>query len=167
MREPRSADEPTEVESTDVDDRTQRVHTEYTNVLPEGVELFTVVGENHPERDQGAYTVDLRLGRCSCADSKYREPVGACKHVRRVEFATGPKPVPAGVSPGDVADEFGGKHLEKQAVRYPCITNAEITENRLKRMGPRGFEPRLRAPKARRIPSYPTVPHLEMSDSDA
>ena len=27
-------------------------------------------------------------------------------------------------------------------------------------MGPPGFEPGLRAPKARRIPSYPTVPNI-------
>jgi hypothetical protein len=72
--------------------------------------MFTVVSENHPNRDQSTYTVDLRRGWCSCADSEYRN--AECKHQRRVTFALGREPVPAAIAPSDVPGELGGEHLD-------------------------------------------------------
>ena len=97
-------------ESNELDDRTRRALTEHMGILPEGGDLYTVVGENHPDRDQSEYTVDLRLGRCSCGDSEYRD--ATCKHQRRVLYATGAEPVPAAISPDDVPGELGGDHLD-------------------------------------------------------
>ena len=51
---------------------------------------------------------DRRRGRCSCADSEYRDVT--CKH--QLLFATGETPVPAAISPSDVPDELGGDHLD-------------------------------------------------------
>jgi hypothetical protein len=69
------------------------------SVLPEGGEIYTVVGENG-----GTYRVDGRKGRCTCPDHKHRESY--CKHQRRVAFATGEEPVPAGL---DGVDELLGE----------------------------------------------------------
>lgn len=97
-------------ESTDLDDRTERALTEHMGILPEGGDLYTVVGENHPDREESTYTVDLRRGRCSCRDARHRGVT--CKHQRRVLFATGAEPVPAAIGPADVPGELGGEHLE-------------------------------------------------------
>jgi|APHM01.1.fsa_nt_gi hypothetical protein len=97
-------------ESTELDDRTERALTERMGILPQGGDLYTVVGENHPDREQSEYTVDLRRGRCSCADSEYRD--ATCKHQRRVLLATGAEAVLAAISPADVPGELGGDHLE-------------------------------------------------------
>jgi hypothetical protein len=79
-------------------------------IVPENGEMFTVVGENHPDRDQSTYMVDLRRGRCSCADSEYWN--AECKHQRRAAFALGREPVPAAIAPSDVPGELGGEHLD-------------------------------------------------------
>jgi hypothetical protein len=93
-------------ESIELDDRTRRALTEHMGIIPEGGELFTVVGENHPDRDQSTYMVDLRRGRCSCADSEYWN--AECKHQRRAAFALGREPVPAAIVPSDVPGRTRG-----------------------------------------------------------
>jgi len=95
---------------TELDDRTRRALTECMGILPEGGDLYTVVGENHPDREESRYTVDLRRGRCSCRDARHRGVT--CKHQRRVLFATGAEPVPAAIGPADVPGELGGEHLD-------------------------------------------------------
>jgi len=85
-----------------IEPRTERALTEYMSVLPEGGEIYTVVGQNG-----GTYTVDGREGRCTCPDAEYRE--ATCKHQRRVGFATGECPIPAAV---DGVDEQLGEHTE-------------------------------------------------------
>lgn len=85
-----------------IEPRTERALTEYMSVLPEGGEIYTVVGQNG-----GTYTVDGREGRCTCPDAEYRE--ATCKHQRRVAFATGERPIPAAV---DGVDEQLGEHTE-------------------------------------------------------
>ena len=50
--------EPTEIEGTDLKPRTERALTECMTVLPDALDLFTVVGENGNE----SYTVDARAG---------------------------------------------------------------------------------------------------------
>jgi hypothetical protein len=74
-------------------------------VLPEGGEIFTVVGQNG-----GTYSVDAREGRCTCPDAEYNLDSGErCKHERRVALATGRQPVPADV---DGVDEQLGEHTD-------------------------------------------------------
>jgi hypothetical protein len=104
-RKPMSTYESAKVESTDVEPRTERALTECMTVLPEGGDIYTVVGENQ----NGEYRVDARKGRCTCADHKHRD--ARCKHLRRVAFATGDVPVPTGV---DDVDPQLGTHTDAQ-----------------------------------------------------
>jgi hypothetical protein len=73
-----------------IEPRTERALTECMTVLPDGGDVFTVVGEHG-----GTYAVDRREGRCTCPDHQHRR--ARCKHLRRVAFATAARPVPAGV----------------------------------------------------------------------
>jgi len=91
-------------ESTDIEPRTRRALTEYMSVLPEDGDIYTVVGQN----GGGEYRVDAREGRCTCPDHKHRGV--RCKHRRRVAFATGERPVPAGV---DDVDPQLGEHTDE------------------------------------------------------
>ena len=95
--------EPADIESTDVEPRTERALTESMSVLPEGGEIYTVVGENG-----GTYRVDGREGRCTCPDAEYRG--ATCKHQRRVAFATAERAVPVDV---DGVDELLGEHTDE------------------------------------------------------
>lgn len=63
-------------------------------------DLYLVVSESGSE-----YLVDIREGACECPDHEYRGR--RCKHIRRVEFATGRRPVPAGIDAGDIDDQLG------------------------------------------------------------
>jgi len=90
-------------ESTDIDQRTRAALTESMVAYELAPGQYEVIGENHGDRDQDKYTVDTRLGACTCNDYEYREPEGGCKHLRRVQFATGEVPVPAGVEGVDPA----------------------------------------------------------------
>lgn len=93
-------------ESTDIEPRDARALTECQSVLPEADGLYTVVGENGE-----TYTVDTRLDVCECLDFQYREPSGGCKHLRRVAFARGEKPVPPWIDP-DAVDGHLGEHVD-------------------------------------------------------
>ena len=90
--------------STELEKRDVRALTEVMSVLPEGGDIYTVVGENG-----GTYTVDAREGRCTCPDHQYREV--KCKHIRRVAFATGERKIPTWVDT-DVVDDQLGYHVE-------------------------------------------------------
>jgi hypothetical protein len=88
-----------------IEPRTERALTEYMAVLPDGGDIYTVVGQNG-----GTYTVDGRDGRCTCPDAEYNLDDGErCKHQRRVAFATGERPVPAEVAG---VDEQLAEHTE-------------------------------------------------------
>lgn len=88
-----------------IEPRTERALTEYMSVLPEGGEIYTVVGQNG-----GTYTVDGREGRCTCPDAEYNlDDDERCKHQRRVAVATGERPVPVEV---DGVDEQLAEHTE-------------------------------------------------------
>lgn len=92
------------IESTDtLDARDVRALTEYLTVLPEASGRFQVVSQSG-----SSYTVDARRGTCTCPDHVYRDV--RCKHLRRVAFATGERPVPADV-PGPI-DEHLGRHVD-------------------------------------------------------
>jgi len=93
---------PADVESIGIEQRTERALSECMTVLPEGGDIYTVVGENG-----GTYRVDLREQRCTCPDHKHRGEW--CKHGRRVEFATGERSPPADV---EGIDEHLGEHID-------------------------------------------------------
>ena len=113
-----STNVPTQVESGDsieLDDRDVRALTEYMTVLPEGGDVFAVIGEN----GNGEHRVDAREGRCTCPDAEYRlDDDERCKHERRVEFATGRRAVPEWVD-DDAVDEQLGEHVDDVATPTP------------------------------------------------
>jgi hypothetical protein len=92
----------------DHDDLDVRALTQFLTVLEDvgrardAEDLFIVVSESGSE-----YLVDIREGACECPDHEYRGR--KCKHIRRVEFATGCRPVPAGIA----VDEQLGMHLDE------------------------------------------------------
>lgn len=101
-----------------LDDRDVRALTESMTVLPEAPDLYDVVGQN----GNGSYTVDLRDGRCTCPDHKYRGV--RCKHLRRVAFATGERPLPAWID-CDAVDALLGEHVD--ATPHVAATDGGVT----------------------------------------
>lgn len=97
-------------ERTDIEPRDARALTEYLTVLPEigrakeSDELFLVVSESGSE-----YLVDMRDDVCECPDYQYRE--AHCKHLRRVEYVTGERAIPAWIDPTSVDTQLGS-HVE-------------------------------------------------------
>lgn len=87
--------------------RIVRALTECMTALEIAPDLYTVIGENQgPE-----YTVDTRVGRCTCPDAKYRrEEDQACKHELRVRFATRELEIPDWIDEEDV-DPLLGQHV--------------------------------------------------------
>lgn len=108
---------------TDLDERDARALAERMGVLPDdGDDLYTVVGCNQ----NGEYRVDVRERRCTCPDHEYRGV--RCKHLRRVLFATGRRPIPAGVARDDV-DELLGEHLDDEGPRWAATDGgADVIE---------------------------------------
>lgn len=98
-----------EVEGTDLEPRDVRALTEYLTVLEDAgrargaADLYLVVSQSGRE-----YLVDARTDACECPDAEHRRPDGGCKHVRRVAYATGARPVPA----LDGVDEQLGAHVD-------------------------------------------------------
>ena len=96
----------------DLDERDVRALTECMTVLADigaaagADDMYVVTTESGR-----SYTVDVRHGMCGCPDAEQRDPEGGCKHVRRVEFATGERPLPAWVSL-DAIDEQLGTHVD-------------------------------------------------------
>lgn len=100
-------DSRTEREGECIDERDRRALEQYLSVLDDlgrargADDLYMVVSESGSE-----YLVDVRgAGSCECPDATYRDVT--CKHQRRVKFATGLRPVPAGIDPADVDDQLG------------------------------------------------------------
>ena len=105
MTEYRLADTHSSVTNGRIDfERDWRALTEAMSVLPEGGDIYTVVGQHN----NGEYAVDAREQRCTCPDHTYRGL--ACKHVRRVDFATGRRPIPLWVD-RDRIDPLLGVHV--------------------------------------------------------
>jgi hypothetical protein len=88
-----------------IERRTERALTDYMTVLPEGGDIYSVTTESGSE-----YRVDGREGRCTCPDHRHR---GArCKHLRRVAFATGARPIPGDVALTGAVDPDLGAHTD-------------------------------------------------------
>lgn len=92
-----------EVEGTELTDRDVRALTEYLTVLPVAPGMFEVVSQSGK-----SYTVDNRTDTCECPDNEYRDI--RCKHLRRVDFATGGRDVPTWIA-DDVAGDLG-EHVD-------------------------------------------------------
>lgn len=107
--------EPTEVESTDLEQRDIRALTECMTALPEGGSVYTVIGES----GGGEYRVDAQTGRCTCPDAQYNlTDSEQCKHVVRVEYATGQRTIPTWAD-RDAIDGQLGEHVEAGPVFGP------------------------------------------------
>lgn len=107
-----------------IDERDERALQQFLTVLSEtgrarnADDLFLVVSESGSE-----YLVDAREQRCECPDHELRRV--RCKHLRRVAFATGERPVPAGV---EGLDDQLGQHLEATPCRPATDGGTEIIE---------------------------------------
>lgn len=108
----------TEVEGTDLEPRTERALTEYMTVLSLGGDIYSVTTQSGAE-----YRVDTREERCTCPDYKHRNV--CCKHQRRVDFALGEIPIPAGI---DDIDEQLGEHIEG-ATSVAATDGGEVLQN--------------------------------------
>jgi len=105
-----SADAPDSLESHDgatvLEQRSVRALTEYMTVLSEGGDIYSVTTQSGSE-----YRVDAKAGRCTCPDARHNSADDVqCKHVRRVAFATGERPIPPW-SAEDI-DPLLGEHVE-------------------------------------------------------
>lgn len=112
-RPPRDPEDPlmavatTEIDGTEDRELDARAVGEYMTVLDDGDErarrapgLYIVTTESGRE-----YLVDVSLPACECPDFQYRGRM--CKHIRRVQFATGVREIPARLSEGDVDAQLG------------------------------------------------------------
>lgn len=123
-----------ELEQRELDRRDELALTQYLTVLDDlpavadDDERYVVVSESGAE-----YVVDAREGTCTCPDYSYR---GAhCKHLRRVEFATGERSVPAGIDTidPDLGRHVGGPGWEDPADEFPV--GAVVRDRNLERGG--------------------------------
>ena len=98
----------TETPIVTLDDRDVRALTECMSVLSDigmvaGADgLYSVISESGR-----SYTVDIETGACDCDDAFYRDPDGGCKHVRRVQFATGRRSIPEWANEEAVDEQLG------------------------------------------------------------
>ena len=84
-----------EVTDHNIPERAVRALSEYQTVFACGGGIFTVVAEGP------TYRVDLRKGRCTCDDHRYRD--ATCKHQWRAAFAVGLVDIPDRIGPtGDL-----------------------------------------------------------------
>ena len=92
--------------STDLEKRDVRALTEYMTTLPQGGDVYSVTTESGSE-----YRVDALEERCTCPDYKHNLPTDGgrerCKHLARVAFATGKRPVSKWASPEAVDSQLG------------------------------------------------------------
>lgn len=94
------------VDSVETHELDARALTEYMTVLEDtgrvrGADgLYLVVSQSGSE-----YLVDPELPACECPDNEHRDR--RCKHIRRVRFALGWRPVPHYVDQEDVDPDLG------------------------------------------------------------
>lgn len=109
--------------SSSIEPRTRRALCEYLTVLDDVGEardardLYVVVSQSGNE-----YVVDARGGVCTCKDFQHRG--GQCKHIRRVELIRGDRPIPAGINPEEIDDQFG-LHVDASPVWEPRADEEE------------------------------------------
>lgn len=106
----------------DTDDREDqeldsRALTEYMTVLDDGdgraqgvPGLYTVTTQSGSR-----YLIDVGLPACECPDFEYRGR--ACKHIRRVLFATGRRDIPEWIDDSEIDPQLGAHVVEDREVR--------------------------------------------------
>ena len=105
----------TDSDDQQIDQRDVRALTQYLTVLDDygparaADSLYVVVSESGSE-----YLVDTEGGVCECPDHQQRGV--RCKHLRRVAFATGERPIPLWVR-ADAVDPQLGMHLSSGGPR--------------------------------------------------
>ncbi|GAB7095199.1 hypothetical protein JCM30237_23520 [Halolamina litorea] len=110
----------TESGQRELDRRDELALTQYLTVIDD---LPAVAGDDDRyvvvSESGAAYVVDLGASTCTCPDYRYRG--GRCKHIRRVEFATGERPIPPwveGVDP-DLGRHVGGPGWGDPEAEFP------------------------------------------------
>lgn len=120
---------PTPADDTALDERDVLALAQYLTVLDDLPSVagdddhYVVVSESGAE-----YFVDLRAGTCTCPDYRFRG--NRCKHIRRVEFATGKREIPPGI---DGVDPDLGRHLhdsEMDGLAEQFPTGAVVRDRR-------------------------------------
>ncbi|MFC6906868.1 hypothetical protein [Halalkalicoccus tibetensis] len=96
----------TDHEPTDLDARDVRALTDCMTVLGDQGRVRGVPGLYEVVSASGStYLVDVDQGVCECPDHEHR---GAhCKHLRRVEVATGARTIPAWIADDELDDDLG------------------------------------------------------------
>ncbi|PGF16197.1 hypothetical protein CP556_08780 [Natrinema sp. CBA1119] len=90
----------------DVDGLDRRALSQYLTVLEDQGRVRDCPGQYLVVSESGSeYLVDARLEACECPDHEFRDR--ECKHIKRVAYATGERPVPPIVDRDDVAGELG------------------------------------------------------------
>lgn len=83
-----------------LDELDVRALTECMTTLKEAPGLYQVTSSSG-----STYVVDARDRACECPDHRYRERT--CKHLRRVDFATGARIIPRWIDRGKVDECLG------------------------------------------------------------
>lgn len=91
-----------------LNDRDVRALTEAMTVLDERAPApADAAGLYHVTTASGSsYVVEPALAACDCADAEHRAPAGGCKHVRRVRFEVGTRPLPETLNEAAIDDQF-------------------------------------------------------------
>lgn len=97
-----NATQPTDFNDTaSLDDRDVRALRECMTVLPtDAPGLYEVTTESG-----STYRVDAEGQSCMCPDARHRD--ARCKHIRRVAFATGQRPLPTWIDTDAVDPQLG------------------------------------------------------------
>ena len=99
-----------------LDRRDTAALTEYMTVLDDvgrarhAPFLYSVTSQSGRE-----YLVDVTTGACECDDAFYRQPDGGCKHLRRVQFATGRRDIPEWADRSRIDPDLG-RHVTEENV---------------------------------------------------
>lgn len=88
-----------------LEERDVRALTEYMSVLDDIGQVRDVQNMYLVVTGSGTYVVEPALGTCTCNDHFYRDT--SCKHLRRVTYATGMRPVPAAADQAAIDPQLG------------------------------------------------------------
>jgi len=137
--------------------------TQYLTVLDD---LPSVAGDEDRyvvvSESGGEYLVDLQAGTCTCPDFRFRG--NRCKHIRRVEFATGEREIPSGIDgiDPDIGRQLHDTETDDIAEQFP--TGAVVRDKREKHG--RGSRMRVLRVLDARADEYEIVPGTTVAEYD-